>query len=284
MDNYINNCVVTNYVTRLTYVAIYATMIGGKFMKNLLGGIITRPILLTKDKEVAATVLGYDYVDKCLVAKVKDTGATIALEDISIYQKLSMNKDNNINGDYLHRLLGSQIKCEVIGYDKGYILSRAKLMQKRVEKYNKGDVVEATVVSASEKALYLEFDEGLSGIMNLNQMTSAKVHRPLDIYSIGDKIKCKIIKKKDGYFELSRLELYKFVTLDLQRGNLIKCRITKKLDDNSGFYVEVISNPQYSGIFDLTTYNKNNKFEIGSTINLRIAKINGQQLRLRTCN
>ena len=252
-------------------------------MKGLLRSVLARPMLLTKEKEVAATVLGYDYVTKNVVAKVRDTEALIALEDISIYQKAYRNKDENINSDYLHKLLGSQIRCEVVGYDKGYILSRAKLMQKRLEKFNKGDIVEAIIVSASDKALYLEFDEGLSGIMYINQLTSSKVNKPLDLYNLGDKIKCQIIKKRDGFFELSRLELYKFVALDLQCGKTISCKITQKLKDGTGYFVEVMSNPLYSGIFDLNTYNRNNKYIVGDTIKLRVVEIKGKQLRLRTC-
>lgn len=272
-------------IKKLIVVADYAAKLGGKKMKNLLRSVLAKPMLLTKEKEVVATVLGYDYVTKNVVAKVRDTEASIALEDISIYQKAYKNKDQNINGDYLHKLLGSQIRCEVIGFDKGYILSRAKLMEKRSNKYNKGDIVEATVVNASDKALYLEFDEGLSGIMYINQLTSSKVNKPLDLYEIGDKIKCQIIKKNDeyNYFELSRLELYKAITLDLQCGKTITCKITQKLKDGTGYFVEVMSNPLYSGIFDLNVHNKNNKYVVGDSIRLRVVEIKGKQLRLRTC-
>lgn len=252
-------------------------------MKNLLGSILTKPMLLTKEKEVVATVLGYDYVSKCVVANVRGTNAFIPWEDISIYQKVYTNHDSNINNDYIHRLLGTPVRCEIIGYNKGYILSRARVMQKRLDKFNKGDIVEAVVVSASDKALYLEFDEGLSGIMYINQLTSSKVNKPLDLYSIGDKIKCKIKKKRDSFFELSRLDLYSLVSLDLQCGKTIQCKITQKLKDGSGYFVEVKSNPLYSGIFDLNSYNKNNKYAVGDDIKLRIVEVKGKQLRLRTC-
>ena len=54
--------------------------------------------------------------------------------------------------------------------------------------------------------------------MYLNQITSAKVKRPIDLYQIGDKVKCVITKKKEneGYFELSRLALYKNVILNIK--------------------------------------------------------------------
>ena len=165
-----------------------------------------------------------------------------------MYPKSSMRNDD-IDNSYLDRILGKKVSCEVIGYDDEYILSRAKLMQRKVEKYEKGDTVIATVKSASDRALYLEFDEGLSGIMYINQLTSAKVKKPSDIYSVND----------------------------------VKCKITKKLDDNTGYFVEVLANPLYCGIFDLNNYNKNRRYKVGDTIDLRVAKVKANnQLSLRT--
>lgn len=241
-----------------------------------------RRIPITRKKEVSAFILDYDSNTKNIIAQVNGKRAMIALNDISIYPKASI-KDENIDNLYFNRLLGKQINCEVIGFKDGYILSRAKLMEKKIQKYQKGDIVVATIISASDKALYLEFDEGLSGIMYINQITSAKLKKPLDIYSFNDTIKCKIIKKKDGYFELSRLDLYKSVNLNLKYGDKVKCKITKKLDDGSGYFVEVISNPNISGIFDINNYNRNNRYKVGKIIDLRIVEINNKnQLRLRT--
>lgn len=228
-------------------------------------------------KEVAAQIIGYNYKTNVATATVNGKEASMPLEDISVYQ------NNNNNVIYLNSLLGREVKCEVVGYNDMYILSRKKLMSKKIKKYQINDVVEATVVSASDRALYLEFDEGLSGIMYLKEITSAKVKKPLDLYSIGDKITCKIIKKKDNFFELSRIKLYKQVSLDVNRGDTVQCKITKKLDDGSGYFVELISNPNYSGIFDINSYNRKNKYIVGNNISLRVLDVNEKkQLRLRT--
>ena len=239
-------------------------------------------MFLTKGKEVAAFILDYDSNKKAFAAQVNGKNARIALEDISLYPKSSMRNDD-IDNSYLDRILGKKVSCEVIGYDDEYILSRAKLMQRKVEKYEKGDTVIATVKSASDRALYLEFDEGLSGIMYINQLTSAKVKKPSDIYSVNDTIACKIIKKRDSFFELSRIEFYKDVDFKIQLGDTVKCKITKKLDDNTGYFVEVLANPLYCGIFDLNNYNKNRRYKVGDTIDLRVAKVKANnQLSLRT--
>ncbi len=228
-------------------------------------------------KEVAAQIIGYNYKTNNVAATVNGKEASMPMDDISIY------KNNNKSVVYLNRLLGTEVKCEVVGYDDMYILSRKKLMDKKVKQYQVDDIVEATVVSFSDRALYLEFDEGLSGIMYFTEITSAKLRKPSDLYSIGDKITCKIIKKKDTYFELSRLKLYDQVSLYINRGDIVQCKITKKLDDESGYFVELIANPKYSGIFDINQNNKNNIYNVGDNISLRVLDINEKkQLRLRT--
>lgn len=240
--------------------------------------LIRSILLLTKEKEVLATILGYNYEDNTVIAQVNGQKAIIKQEDISIYQ-------NKKNFNYIFTLIGQNIKCIVKSYTKenGYILSRAKVMEKELNKYDKGDTVIATVVSASDRALYLEFGEGLSGIMYLNQITSAKLKKPLDLFKLGDTIKCVITKKRGSYFELSRIGVYNYITLNIKNGNKVLCRITKKLDDNSGYFVEVKKNPQYSGIFDLTDENMNNTYKVGENIPLRVVEVkNKKQLRLRT--
>ena len=247
-------------------------------MKGMLKSQLDNLWLLTKTKEVQALVIGYDYTTGNVLAQLGEKRALLAPEDISVYQKNTKDK--------LENLLGSTITCKVVGKtDKDILLSRKEVMQRRIKNYQKGQVVVATVVSASDKALFLEFDEGLSAIMYLNQITSAKVKKPLDLYKIGDKVKCVITKKKEneGYFELSRLALYKNVILNIKVNDNIKCKITKKLDDNSGYFVEVVDNPLYSGIFDLNRYNCNNNYKIGEIITLRVAEVTDKKhLRLRT--
>lgn len=246
-------------------------------MKTLLKSKLT--LLLTKDKEVQALVVGYDYVTNNLVAQVNDKRALLAHEDISVYQN-SKNTD-----DEIHKLIGSTINCTIIGKNKNDILlSRKQVMQKRINEHEKGDVVEATIVSASNNALYLEFDEGLVGKMYINQITASKLERPLDLYNVGDKIKCIILKKQDdGRFLLSRLSLYKSEDFNIQLGNIVKCRITQKVKEDPGYFVEVVSNPLYSGIFDINQYNRNNIYNVGDTISLRVVEIkSNKQLKFRT--
>lgn len=231
--------------------------------------------LLTKEKKVAtADITGYDFETQKITAIVNGKKAEMPKEDISIYQKQ--------NNEFAS-ILGANLNVYVIKYNRKtdtYEISRKKYMEKELEKYKKGDTVNATIVSASDRALYLEFGGGLSGIMYLNELTSSKVRKPLDIYSIGDTIRCKIIQKDGNLFKLSRVSLYKNVNLNIKTGDKVRCRITKRLDDNSGYFVEVVQNPLYSGIFDVRSGGES--FKLGENITLRIIGVKNKHLKLRT--
>lgn len=240
----------------------------------------TFKMLLTKEKEVRAVILNIDPITGDLIAQVNNQRAIIAPKNISMYEAYG-NEDSNVK-----RLLGSTIHANVIGRDnKNIILSRRDLMQRQFENHQVGDIVEATVQSFADNAMYLQFGEGLIGKMYTNQITSAKVEKPIDLYNIGDIVKCRIVKKQaDGRFQLSRLSYYKNrENINIECGNILKCKITQKLHENSGYFVEVMSDPNYSGIFDINKHNCNRKYRVGDTLNLRVVDVKSRnQLRFRT--
>ena len=110
---------------------------------------------------------------------------------------------------------------------------------------------------------------------------------PIDVieYQLKNTInKCKILKKQDdGKFLLSRISLYKDFNYNVSVGNIVRCRITQKVKEDPGYFVEVVENPLYSGIFDINQYNKNNIYNIGDEISLRVVEVKGnKQLKFRT--
>lgn len=244
--------------------------------------------LLTKDKEVQAKVLDFDFETKKLIAQIikselkskklnaqlKNKRAVMSLEDVSIYKK-------SLNTHSFEKILGENIKAVIKNYNKEEIeLSRAAVMEKKVKSYKIGDTVIATVVSADNEALYVEFDEGLVGKIYINQLSAAKMKAPLlDIYRVGDTLKCKITKiKENNFFELSRIKAYKDIPISIKVGDYIKCRVTKKVDDGSGYFVEVIDNPLYSGIIN-SFFNPH--LRVGDEITLKIFEVQEQKKQLR---
>lgn len=234
-------------------------------------------LFLTKEKVVTAYVQKYDFEKKAFVVQINNEKELIALEDMSIYQnKKGKNSSEKI---YFYKYLGNNIKCIQKQNFLHKKFSRAEYMKRRIDNFEVGNIINATVVSASNEALYLEFDEGLSGIMYIKQLTSSKINHPLDIYNPGDKIRCKITGKKDNLFTLSRLALFKDVPLNVKLGKVLDCRIIKKVDENDGYYVEIEKNPLYSGIFNI--YEDSREYQIGERIKVKVIQYKGKKLRLR---
>jgi ribosomal protein S1 len=74
--------------------------------------------------------------------------------------------------------------------------------------------------------------------------------------------------------------LYKGKAFEVKRGEYVRCKITKKLDDNSGYFVELVLNPLYSGIVDMAREARN--FQIGQEVDLRVFDVDEKRhLKLR---
>ena len=243
-------------------------------MEKLLNLI---PFFTTKEKEVQAKVV--DVNDNGLIVNYNKKNMLITWEELTIYSKHL----DEVNQSKFYRMIGTTIKLLMIKKGKEILLSRTSYMQKELQKLKVGDIVVARVASAGNSALYMLLPNGLEGKIYSNQLTSSKVRQPLDIYNIGDDIKCKVTKiRENGYLDLSRIELYRGKTFDIKRGEHVRCKITKKLDDNSGYFVELVLNPLYSGILDVAKEAMTN-FKIGQEIDLRVLDVDDKKhLKLRT--
>ena len=203
-------------------------------------------IFSTKEKEIQAEVV--DISKEGLIVEYENNEVLVSWEDLTIYSKQLDAVDQN----RFAKMIGTTIKLLMIKKNSQMILSRALYMKKQLERTKVGDIVVAKVASAGSTALYMLLPNGLEGKIYTKELTSSKVRQPLDIYNVGDNIKCKVTKvRENGYLDLSRLDLYKGKSFEVKRGEYVRCKITKKLDDNSGYFVELVLNPLYSGIVDM---------------------------------
>ena len=224
--------------------------------------------LLTKEKEVQAIIVNIK--KEGLIAQSERERFIIPKDEITMYEKEKAKK-----------LLGKKVNAVKISKKN---LSRKKFQKKQYQKTKIGDIVEAKIIAFTPYGVIVKFGEGLIGKMYINDLTSAKLEKPSDLYKKGQKISCKIIKKQqDGKFLLSRIALYDEEQLKIEKGDILNCRITKKLDEKDGYFVEVIANPSYSGIFDLNKKNENNTYRIGQEIKLKVLELkDGKKLKLTT--
>lgn len=230
----------------------------------------------TKEKEVQAEVV--DICSNGLIVSYNNKEMLVTWEDLTIYKKQLDTVDQN----KFSKMIGQTITFLMIKKGKELQLSRSSYMKDQLNKIRVGDTVIATVTSAGNGALYMVLPNGLEGKIYAKELTSSKIRQPLDIYNIGDNIKCKVTRiREDGYVDLSRIELYKGNSFEVKRGEYVRCKITKRLDDNSGYFVELVLNPLYSGIFDINRDTIKN-YKVGQEVDLKVLDVDDKKhLKLR---
>ena len=66
-----------------------------------------------------------------------------------------------------------------------------------------GTVMEGTVDTLKDYGAFIEFENGLSGLLHVSQISTRRVEKPSDVLQEGQKVQVKIIAIKDGKISLS---------------------------------------------------------------------------------
>lgn len=70
-------------------------------------------------------------------------------------------------------------------------------------KYSVGDVVEGVVTGVVDFGAFVEFGEGLEGLVHISELAWQRIDNPKDIISVGDDVKAQIISIDRGKISLS---------------------------------------------------------------------------------
>jgi len=89
---------------------------------------------------------------------------------------------------------------KLIFSEKGIQTEEAKEM---ISKYNVGDIIDGEVTGIVDFGVFLKVEEGLEGLVHISELDWALVEDPKKLFSVGDKVKAKIITIKDGKISLS---------------------------------------------------------------------------------
>ena len=94
--------------------------------------------------------------------------------------------------------VGQEVKCLVIGLDKGRISLSMKQLEKdpwldSVKKYQIGQVVKGKVTKVMPFGVFVELDEQIQGLAHLMELSHDEVKNPEDVLKVGDSRDFKII-------------------------------------------------------------------------------------------
>lgn len=112
--------------------------------------------------------------------------------------------------DELRKLVNEKLVVTIIGatHEDGKLIFSEKegsmpAGENPVEKYKVGDVLDGEVTGMVDFGVFVKINEGLEGLVHISEMAWSLVEDPKKVYSIGDKVKVKIIEVKDGKVSLS---------------------------------------------------------------------------------
>ena len=154
-------------------------------------------------------------IDVVVKAVVKG-GAVAYVEDIRGFipaSKLALGYVENTE-EYLNKPL----KVQVIDVDKEakkLVLSARDVLRKQarqdqanvISSIQVGLVTEAKVETLQPYGAFVRLDNGASGLVHVSQIASRRIKEPSEVLSVGDVVKVKVIKIKDGKLSLSMKDL-----------------------------------------------------------------------------
>ncbi|MBQ1492621.1 MAG: S1 RNA-binding domain-containing protein [Blautia sp.] len=139
-------------------------------------------------------------------------GAVAYVEDVRGFipaSKLSLNYVEDTTA-YLNKTIDVQV-IDVDKDNKRLVLSARDVLRKKQAEEKKsqinnievGFVSEATVESLQTYGAFVRLENGLSGLVHISQIAHKRIAKPSDVLAVGDKVKVKVIAKKDGKLSLS---------------------------------------------------------------------------------
>ena len=120
----------------------------------------------------------------------------------------------------------------------------------------------------------------LEGLVHVSELSWGKVSHPLDLVSVGDKVKVAVIGTKDGKLALSIKQATKdpwtSVSEKYKKDTKTKGKITKQSD----FGVFVQLEPGIEGLIHITKIPPGKKLEVGSEIDCYVEEVDSKNKKI----
>lgn len=110
--------------------------------------------------------------------------------------------------------IGKQVEAKVITADaaKGkLVLSVKAVLKEREAEHDRekmamivpGSIFEGTVESLMPYGVFVQMDNGLTGLVHISKICMKRIKKPSEVLSVGQKVKVKVLEVKDGKISLS---------------------------------------------------------------------------------
>ncbi len=147
-----------------------------------------------------------------VVKSVVKGGVVAYVEDVRGFipaSKLSLGYVEDLDS-----FLNKTLQVQVIDVDKDakkLVLSAKDVLRKKareeqsnvINSIQVGYVAEAKVETLQPYGAFVRLDNGVSGLVHVSQIANRRIKEPSEVLAVGDTVKVKVIKIKDGKLSLS---------------------------------------------------------------------------------
>jgi small subunit ribosomal protein S1 len=168
----------------------------------------------------------------------------------------------------LKSLIGKKLRVKVmdVAEEEGTLIVSERLVgsedrRKILESYKKGDIVEGLITGVVDFGAFMEFGNGLEGLIHISELGWQRIDNPRDVVREGQKVKAQIIDVNYNKVSLSLKRLAKDPWEDIKdkfkMGDKVKGKVVK--DHKLGAFVEIL--PDIQGLARVIN-KEGNKLEI----------------------
>jgi small subunit ribosomal protein S1 len=163
--------------------------------------------------------------------------------------------DKNRILERLKQYIGEPFDVKVIDLDESeeklIVSEKAAWEEKQkdvIGSYNVGDIIEGTATVITDFGVFVQFGEGLEGLVHISELAWQRIDNPHDIVASGQKVKAEIIKIDGSKIFLSMKKLIEDPWKNVEERYRIGQRVTGKVLKINPFGLFVELDPEIHGL------------------------------------
>jgi len=189
-------------------------------------------------------------------------------------------------------LIGKQIKVKVIEVDQAKnrlvfsekAVSEAGLLKEQaevLEKIKNGDILEAEISGVMPFGFFAKVNS-LEGLIHISEISWEKVEDPGKFYSVGDKVKVKVlgIDKKTGKLNLSIKQLLPDPWEDIEKKYPVDSKVKGIVVRLAPFGIFINLEPGIEGLIHISKIPAEKNFEVGEKVDCFVEFLDKENRRL----
>jgi len=193
----------------------------------------------------------------------------------------------------LSNFIGKNIKVKVLDAteeEDKLIVSEKETVRERQEKiiskYKVGDVIKGEISGVVSFGAFVEFDDGLEGLVHISEIAWQRIDDPNDYLTEGQKVETKIIEIDDSKISLSIKQLIGDPWVGVEKkykvGSIVKGRVLKT--NPFGVFIQLDEDihglAHISELSDKIVRDVNDIVEIGKFYDFKVLSVEPKQHRL----